>query len=274
MKREALYTGEPTEGMRREFAVLSVEGVSIHFGGLAALERLDLTLYETDLVGLIGPNGAGKTTAFNIITGVYRPSGGRVFFGREEITRSKPYEIARLGIARTFQNIRLFAGMSVLDNVKVAYHYHAKAGVAASVLRTGRFKAEERQIEERAMEFLRLFKLEARSGEPAGSLSYGERRRLEIARAMATEPRLLLLDEPAAGMNRRETEELMELVRWIHDEFRLTVLLIEHDMRFVMGICRKITVLDHGKVIAAGTPEEVRSDPAVIKAYLGEAHAC
>ena len=259
----------PAEGLKREFAVLSVENLSMKFGGLAALEDLNLALYETDLVGLIGPNGAGKTTAFNIITGIYRPSAGRILFEGRDITGGKPYEICRLGIARTFQNIRLFAGSSVLDNVKTACHYHSRAGVAASLVRTGSFRREERRIEEKAMEFLRLFNLAERRRDIAGGLPYGQQRRLEIARALATEPRLLLLDEPAAGMNRSETRDLMDLVEWVRDEFRITVLLIEHDMRFVMGICKRLTVLDHGRVIAAGTPDEVRSNPAVIEAYLG-----
>jgi len=270
MRIEALHPAHADGEIKREFAILSLDGISMKFGGLAALEGLDLELYDTDLVGLIGPNGAGKTTAFNVITGVYRPSAGRVSFQGRDITGEKPYRISRLGLARTFQNIRLFKGLSVLENVKIAYHYHSGAGVLSSVLRTGRFRREERLIEERAMEFLKLFKLDARYADPADSLPYGQQRRLEIARALATEPRLLLLDEPAAGMNRGETEELMDLVRWVREEFHITVLVIEHDMRFVMGICRRLTVIDHGKVIATGTPEEVRSHPAVIEAYLGE----
>lgn len=264
----------PPEGIRKEFAALTLENLSMSFGGLAALEDVNLAIFDMDLVGLIGPNGAGKTTAFNIITGVYRPSVGRVIFQGRDITGLRPHEVARLGVARTFQNIRLFRGLSVLDNVKVAYHRHTKSGIVSSILRTSRFKRQEKDITEKAFEFLKVFKLEGRWNDAAASLPYGDQRRLEIARALATEPRLLLLDEPAAGMNVSETAELMNLVSWIRDEFHITVLLIEHDMRFVMGICRNITVLDNGRVIARGTPEEVRRDAAVIRAYLGEAKHC
>jgi len=258
-------------GIRKEFATLSVEGLHIHFGGLAALDGLDLTVFDMDIAGLIGPNGAGKTTAFNLITGVYRPTKGRIVFQGRDVTGMRPNEVTRQGIARTFQNIRLFRNLSVLDNVRVAYHYHSRSSILESILRTGRFRDEERGITEKAREFLRLFRLEHRADALAGSLPHGEQRRLEIARALATEPRLLLLDEPAAGMNHTETGELMEMIHWVRDEFHITVLLIEHDMRFVMGICRQITVLDHGRVIACGTPDEVRQDAAVIEAYLGEA---
>jgi branched-chain amino acid transport system ATP-binding protein len=270
--------GEPapfaSQGLRREFATLALESLSIHFGGLAALDDVDLEVFDMDLTGLIGPNGAGKTTAFNVITGVYRPAVGRVIFQGRDITDLKPYQIARLGIARTFQSVRLFRGLSVLDNVRIAYHYRTHSGVLSSVLGTRASRSEERDITARAFEFLRLFQLDGRARQPAGSLAYGEQRRLEIARALATEPRLLLLDEPAAGMNPSETAGLMDLISWIREQFRITVLLIEHDMRFVMGICKHIVVLDNGRVIARGAPDEVRSDPTVIKAYLGETRAC
>jgi branched-chain amino acid transport system ATP-binding protein len=260
-----------SRGIREEFALLALQGVSMRFGGLAALEGLTLSVFDMDLAGLIGPNGAGKTTAFNIITGLYRPTAGEITFQTRDIAGLPAHEITRLGIARTFQNIRLFRGMTVLDNVKVAYHQHTRSGIVSSVFRTRAFKREEDETTGKAFSFLRLFKLDHRAETLAGSLPTGDQRRLEIARALAAEPRLLLLDEPAAGMNNTETAELMELVSWIRDEFHITVLLIEHDMRFVMGICEKITVLDHGRVIASGPPDAVRSDPAVIEAYLGEA---
>ena len=260
--------------IRHEFAALSVEDLTVRFGGLTALDGVSLTLYDMDLAGLIGPNGAGKTTAFNIITGVYRPTSGRIVLNGRDISGRRPSDITRMGVARTFQNIRVFRGLSVLDNVMIAYHYHARSSVLSAVLRTAAFKAEESAIRDKAFAFLRLFKLDGRADDLAGSLPHGDQRRLEIARALATEPRLLLLDEPAAGLNRAETEALMEMVRWIRNEFHITVLVIEHDMRFVMGICEKITVLDHGRVIACGTPDEVRRDPAVIEAYLGEGRRC
>jgi branched-chain amino acid transport system ATP-binding protein len=271
MTQHAASSPQPLETITKEFAALALENVSIHFGGLAALDNFSLSLYDMDLVGLIGPNGAGKTTAFNIITGVYRPSSGRVLFQGRDITGLRPHVISRLGIARTFQNIRLFRGLSVLDNVKVAYHRRARSGIASSILRTRSFRREEDEITDKALAFLRLFKLDNRASDAASSLPYGQQRRLEIARALAVEPRLLLLDEPAAGMNASETSELMDLISWVRDHFHITVLLIEHDMRFVMGVCRSITVLDEGRVIASGPPDAVRRDPAVIQAYLGEA---
>ena len=258
------------EDIKKDFHVLALDGVSISFGGLRALDDFHLELHSKELLGLIGPNGAGKTTAFNIITGIYRPSGGKVYFENRDITNMKPHRITRLGIARTFQNLRLFSDLSVLDNVKIAYHYHVKYGIASSILRRARFREEERIIEDKALQFLALFGLSERCDELSKNLPYGDQRRLEIARALATEPRLLILDEPVAGMNMQESQELMRLLKKIQDEFHISILLIEHDMHFVMNVCEKIIVLDYGKIIAEGPPQEIKNNPAVIKAYLGE----
>lgn len=250
--------------------LLQAENVSKVFGGLKAVSNFEIRIDKGELIGLIGPNGAGKTTAFNLLTGVYEPSGGTIEFGGKSIVGFKPYQITQRGIARTFQNIRLFSELSVLDNVKIAYHSHVKYGLVESVLRMGRYFQEEDEIEDKALDFLRIFKLEHKQGEIAKNLPYGEQRRLEIARALAAKPQLLLLDEPAAGMNPQETQELMQMITWIRKEFGLTILLIEHDMNLVMGICERIYVLEYGSIIAQGTPEEIKSDPQVIKAYLGE----
>jgi len=256
--------------LKKYFHVLAIEDISISFGGVKALDYFNLELHSKELLGLIGPNGAGKTTVFNIVTGIYRPSRGRVFFENRDITHMKPHKITRLGIARTFQNPRLFGELSVLDNVKTAYHYHVRYGIASSVLRRANFRKEEQGIEERSLKFLELFRLTERKDELAKNLPYGDQRRLEIARALATEPRLLILDEPVAGMNMQESAELMALLKKLRDDFGLTILLIEHDMHFVMNICERIIVLDYGKIIAEGKPEEIKNNPAVIKAYLGE----
>lgn len=251
-------------------SALELKQVCKYFGGLAALEKLDLTVEEGELVGLIGPNGAGKTTVFNLVTGLYRPSSGEIsFYGRSLIGLS-PHQITSLGIARTFQNIRLFSEMTVLNNVKIGMHWHSRYGVATSILRLPASGRKEKQIAEKSEELLGLFDLAAKKDELAKNLPYGQQRRLEIARALACRPKLLLLDEPAAGMNTQETQELVKLIRRLRDEFGLTILLIEHDMSLVMGVCERIYVLDYGRRIAAGTPEEVRTDPRVIKAYLGE----
>lgn len=250
--------------------LLRAEGVSKVFGGLKAVSNFDMQIDKGELVGLIGPNGAGKTTAFNLLTGVYQPTTGAIDFAGKSLLGLKPFQITQRGIARTFQNIRLFSELSVLDNVKIAYHFHVKYGLLESVLRVGRYFKEEEEIEEKAVEFLKIFKLEDKKDEIAKNLPYGEQRRLEIARALAAQPQLLLLDEPAAGMNPQETKQLMEMIRWIRKEFGLTILLIEHDMNLVMGICERIYVLEYGSMIAQGTPEEIKNDPQVIRAYLGE----
>lgn len=249
--------------------ILQAENVSEVFGGLKAVSDFNLRLERGELVGLIGPNGAGKTTVFNMLTGVYQPTSGNISFEGESIVGLKPYQVTQRGIARTFQNIRLFSELTVLENVKIAFHYHVKYGLLESVLRIGRYFQEEETIEEESRKLLKIFHLEDKADEVAKNLPYGAQRRLEIARALAAKPKLLLLDEPAAGMNPQETKELMDMIRWIRHEFGLTILLIEHDMSLVMGICERIYVLEYGEVIAQGTPEEIKSNPEVIRAYLG-----
>ena len=251
-------------------ALLKATKLSIVFGGLRAVSNFDVEIAPGELVGLIGPNGAGKTTAFNLLTGVYEPTEGQIEFDGKSIVGLKPYQITQRGIARTFQNIRLFADLSVLDNVKIAYHFHVKYGLMEAMLRVGRYHKEEAEIEAKAIKFLEIFQLADKKDEIAKNLPYGEQRRLEIARALAAQPKLLLLDEPAAGMNPQETQQLMEMIRWIKNEFNLTILLIEHDMSLVMGVCERIYVLDYGSIIAQGTPMEIKNNPRVIEAYLGE----
>ncbi len=251
--------------------VLDIRNLSMVFGGLRAVSGFTMSVPPKGLYGLIGPNGAGKTTVFNMITGIYVPTEGQILFNGQELGEMSPHRINRLGIARTFQNIRLFQNLSVIDNVRIAYHTHAGYNLVEAMTRLGRFRKRELQLTERAQDFLAVFGLQDRQNEIARNLPYGEQRRLEIARALAAQPKLLLLDEPAAGMNPTEADTLMELIRFIHDEFDLTILLIEHQMRVVMGICEWITVMDFGQVIARGTSEEIRNNEDVIVAYLGHA---
>ena len=250
--------------------MLKTENLTIQFGGLKAVQDFNIHIKEKEVVGLIGPNGAGKTTVFNMLTGVYAPTSGKISYLGEDIHGLKPYTITQKQIARTFQNIRLFSNLTVLDNVKISFNYRLKYSLLDSIFRTPRFRREEREIEEQALKLLKAFSLDKSKDEFAKNLSYGEQRRLEIARALAVGPKLLLLDEPAAGMNPQETQELMTMINWIRDEFKISVLLIEHDMKLVMGICEKIVVLDYGKKIAEGTPQEIKNNPRVIEAYLGE----
>ena len=250
--------------------VIEIAELTKFFGGLCAVKGFSLSVPQGALWGLIGPNGAGKTTVFNLLTGLIPLSSGEIRFRDERIDGLESFEITRMGIARTFQNIRLFSNLSVLDNVRIAYHAHAGYSLSDSLLRTRKFLGREKDLTEQALDFLSIFKLDGIAEETAKNLPYGEQRRVEIARALACNPALLLLDEPAAGMNPREIVQLMELIHFIRDRFKLTILLIEHQMRVVMGICEFITVMDFGEVIARGTPKEIQGNKTVIEAYLGK----
>jgi branched-chain amino acid transport system ATP-binding protein len=250
--------------------LLDARNVTIRFGGLTAVSSFNLKIVPHELLGLIGPNGAGKTTVFNLLTGVYHPTEGEIFVGGVATTEFKPYQITALGLARTFQNIRLFKELTVLENTKIGGHIHYTYSATSAVLHTNRFQEAERLADIEAMKLLEIFGLEKRAHDYAKNLPYGDQRRLEIARALAAKPKLLLLDEPAAGLNDRETQDLMHTIHDVRDRFDIAILLIEHNMELVMGICERILVLNFGKTIAHGTPEEIRANPVVIEAYLGE----
>lgn len=251
-------------------ALLEIKNLNISFGGLRAVDNFNLSIEKGQLYGLIGPNGAGKTTIFNLMTGVYKPDDGSIFLDGKNITGQKNIQINKAGIARTFQNIRLFHKLSVLDNVKVGLHNQLSYSTVAGILRLPNYYRVEKEMTERAMSLLKVFGLEKEANYLASNLPYGKQRKLEIARALATQPKLLLLDEPAAGMNPNETGELMDNIRFIQKEFDITILLIEHDMKLVTGICEEITVLNFGRVLAQGKTSEVLKDPMVVKAYLGD----
>ncbi len=249
--------------------ILEAKNITMQFGGLKAVENFNLEIEAGELVGLIGPNGAGKTTVFNMLTGVYKPTSGQILIDSKETHGLKSFQISHLGMTRTFQNIRLFKDLSVLENVLIASHKSTDYSMIQAVLKTPKFFEEEASVTLKAMKLLKIFDLDKKADSQAGSLPYGEQRKLEIVRALATDPKIILLDEPAAGMNHKETESLMHLISYIRKEFKLSVLLIEHDMKLVMGICERLIVLDHGVTISQGSPDHIRKDPKVIAAYLG-----
>jgi branched-chain amino acid transport system ATP-binding protein len=251
-------------------SVLDVEHLTHYFGGLCAIDDFNLAVEHGELVGIIGPNGAGKTTVFNLLTSVYRATRGSIRFNDRELVGMKPYDITSIGIARTFQTIRLFKDLTVLDNVRIAFYSNVKYGFISALFHLGAYHREEKRITEESMNLLALFDLDAYAEDPARSLPYGMQRKLEIVRALSTKPKLLLLDEPAAGMNPREINKLMSFIQWIRKEFDLTILLIEHQMRLVMGICERLVVLDFGATIAEGIPAEIQNNQEVLTAYLGE----
>lgn len=254
----------------RPVPVLSANNLSKTFGGLEAVKNLNITIEKGELIGLIGPNGAGKTTVFNLFTGVYNATDGEVLLEERNLAGLRPFQITSLGIARTFQNIRLFNDLTVLDNIRIAMHWYERYPLVSALFRLPRYTRQEKEIIERSEEILKIFNLLDKKDEVAKNLPYGDQRRLEIARAVAAKPVLLLLDEPAAGMNPNETKDLMKLILWLRDHLGLTILLIEHDMSLVMGVCERIYVLDHGEIIAQGTPNEIKKNKKVIAAYLGE----